>query len=65
MLGAGKKQEASEMASTGFAIAVILGLTVVILGNVFVEDLAVWIGAVPETMDDTIAYMRIDRKSVV
>ena len=59
MLGAGKKREASEMASTGFAIAVILGLTVVALGNIFVEELAVWIGAVPETMNDTIAYMRI------
>ena len=59
MLGAGKKQEANEMASTGFAIAVILGLIVVGLGNIYVEKLAVWIGAVPETMDDTIAYMRI------
>ena len=40
MLGAGKKKEANEMASTGFAIAVILGLIVVGLGNIFVKDLA-------------------------
>lgn len=59
MLGAGKKKEANEMASTGFAIAVILGLIVVGLGNIFVKDLAVWIGATSTTMDDTVAYMRI------
>ena len=59
MLGAGKKKEANEMASTGFAIAVILGLIVVGLGNIFVKNLAVWIGATSTTMDDTVAYMRI------
>ncbi|MBP3234384.1 MAG: MATE family efflux transporter [Eubacterium sp.] len=59
MLGAGKKQEANEMASTGFAMAVLLGLLVVGFGNIFIDKLAVWIGATPTTMDDTIAYMRI------
>ena len=59
MLGAGRKQEANEMASTGFAMAVLLGLLVVGLGNIFIDKLAVWIGATPTTMDDTIAYMRI------
>ena len=59
MLGAGNKKEANEMAATGFAISILLGFTVVILGNIFVEKLAVWIGASPATMDDTISYMRI------
>ena len=59
MLGAGNKKEANEMASTGFAIAIILGLIVVLVGNVFLHRIALWLGASPATIDDTEAYMRI------
>ena len=39
MLGAGKKKEANEMASTGFVLALSLGLLAAILGNLFIDDL--------------------------
>ena len=39
MLGAGKKKEANEMASTGFVLAISLGLSAAILGNIFIDDL--------------------------
>lgn len=59
MLGAGKKQEANEMASTGFAISIILGVMVVIIGNINIDRIAIWLGATNTTMQDTIDYMRI------
>ena len=59
MLGAGKRKEADEMASTGFAIALILGVVVAILGNIFLTPLAHWLGATATTMEDTKNYMRI------
>ena len=39
MLGAGKKKEANEMASTGFLLAISLGLLAAILGNLFIDEL--------------------------
>ena len=39
MLGAGKKQEASEMATTGFILAISLGVLVAVLGNIFIDGL--------------------------
>ncbi len=39
MLGAGKKKEASEMASTGFALALICGVLVAAAGNLFMRPL--------------------------
>ena len=59
MLGAGDRKEASEMASTGFALAVILGLTVAVVGNIFLEPLAYFIGSTPTTLEYTMIYMRI------
>ena len=59
MLGAGKKEEANMMASTGFALSLILGLIVATLGNIFAYEIAGWIGSTPSTMEDTISYMRI------
>lgn len=59
MLGAGKKEEANCMASTGFAIAMILGVLVAVIGNVFAPTLCGWIGADSSTMADTEIYMRI------
>lgn len=59
MLGAGNKKEANEMASTGFAMALIMGTILAVIGNIFVSRIAVWIGATPTTMDATKSYMRI------
>ena len=39
MLGAGKKQEASEMATTGFVLAIMVGILAAVLGNVFIDEL--------------------------
>ena len=50
MLGAGNKKEANDMASTGFVLALMLGITVAVLGNVFIHPLALWVGATPTTM---------------
>ena len=59
MLGAGNKKEANDMASTGFVLALMLGITVAVLGNVFLHPLALWVGATPTTIEDTENYMRI------
>lgn len=59
MLGAGEQREADEMASTGFALSILIGITVAILGNLFLEPLAVLVGATPTTLEDTKTYMRI------
>ena len=59
MLGAGNKKEANDMASSGFVLALIMGMIVVVLGNIFIHPLALWLGATPTTIEDTENYMRI------
>ena len=59
MLGAGKHKEADEMASTGFAIAIIIGVIIAIAGNMFIKELSYMIGATETTLEDTENYMRI------
>ena len=59
MLGAGKTKEANEMASTGFALSLIIGVVIAVLGNIFAEPLALFLGATQTTMEFTIQYMRI------
>ena len=59
MLGAGKNQEANDMASTGFIFSLILGMILAIVGNLFVGPVAGWLGANEATMEDTEIYMRI------
>ena len=59
MLGAGDRKAADEMAATGFALALILGVVVAVLGQFFLKPLAVLIGATETTMEDTLSYMRI------
>lgn len=58
-LGSGNLREASEMASTGFAVALILGVIVASVGLIFIRPIAFLIGATETTLRDTIAYMRI------
>ena len=59
MLGADNKKEANEMASTGFAIAIILGVIVALFGNIFIYRIAGWIGADADSLELTVSYMRI------
>ena len=59
MLGAGRKQEANEAAATGFALALILGVIVAAVGNVFARPLGFALGAGGTTIRDTLIYMRI------
>lgn len=59
MLGAEKKDEANEMAATGFALSLLLGVTVAVLGIVLQDRIAGAIGATASTMEDTKSYMRI------
>ena len=61
MLGAGNRKEADEMASTGFAIALLLGLILMVLGMIFIEPITEFLGrgATAETLAETRRYMRI------
>ena len=59
MLGAGKTKEANEMAATGFAFSLALGILAAVCGNLFAHPLCRLIGATDSTMEDTMTYMRI------
>ena len=59
MLGAGNQKEANEMASTGFALSLLIGLVLAALGMIFLEPIARFVGATETTMADTVSYMRI------
>ena len=59
MLGAGRMQDANEMAATGFALALLLGAAVALVGNLFAGPIADFLGATDSACADTVAYMRI------
>ena len=61
MLGADRMDEAREMAATGFALAVLLGLLITVSGNIFLDPIAHFLGkgATEETIALTKQYMRI------
>ncbi|WP_197023942.1 MATE family efflux transporter [Butyrivibrio sp. NC2002] len=59
MLGAGNNEEASNMAATGFALAILMGIVMAVAGNFFIDDLARLIGSTETTLEDTRNYMRI------
>ncbi len=61
MLGAGKTKEANEMASTGFALALILGVIFAVVGNILVRPISAFLGsgASELTLQFTGEYMRI------
>ena len=59
MLGAGNHKEANEMASTGFAMAIIVGVIFAIVGNIYAAPIAHFLGATDTTMQFTMDYMRI------
>ena len=59
LLGAGNLKKVNEIAATGFAMALLLGTIVAILGNLNVRLIASLIGASETSMDDTVSYLRI------
>lgn len=59
MLGAGRTRDANEMAATGFALALLLGVIVALVGNFFAGPIADFLGATDSARADTVAYLRI------
>lgn len=59
VLGQKKEKEASEMASTGFFSAFLVGILLMVLGLVFTEPLSELLGATPTIQADVISYMQI------
>ena len=61
MLGAGKRQEADEMASTGFALSLLIGCALTAVGLVFSDEIVAALaqGATESTMRDAKSYMNI------
>ncbi|MBQ3554563.1 MAG: MATE family efflux transporter [Clostridia bacterium] len=59
VLGQKKEKEASEMASTGFFSAFLVGILLMVLGLVFAEPLSELLGATPTIREDVISYMQI------
>lgn len=58
-LGAGKKEEANEIAVTGFALALTIGLVLGVMGILFSQPLADFIGATENSRQLTVEYMQI------
>ena len=59
MLGAGEKQKAEEMAATGFVVAAVLGVLIAIVGNVYANPIAYFLGADEKSIVQTESYLRI------
>ena len=58
-LGAGNMKQSREMAATGFALSLLIGLVFSVGCLLFQRPLALLLGALPSFLEDTIAYMRI------
>ncbi|MBQ4425571.1 MAG: MATE family efflux transporter [Lachnospiraceae bacterium] len=59
MLGAGKRKEAEEMASTGLALAILIGISLTVLALANIRPFAAFLGADEAMMEDTVSYLRI------
>ena len=59
LLGAGERHKADEIAATGFALALILGVLLALIGNLFVRPFADLLGATDTTREETVSYLRI------
>lgn len=58
-LGKKNYQEASNMAATGFYAALLTGLVICILGQIFIEPLAYFLGSTATILPYTEAYLRV------
>jgi len=63
MLGAGEKKKASEMASTGFALALVFGAVITILGNIFVRPMVEFLAT--EEMTETTLRMTAEYARII
>lgn len=59
MLGANDTKQANEVASTGFALSLIIGTLIALVGIFLVEPISDMLGATKTTLADTKNYMRI------
>ncbi len=59
MLGAGERKRAEEMAATGLALALILGVVLAAVTILFIRPLAMFLGATGSTVEETVSYLRI------
>ena len=59
MLGAGNRQEAEEMAASGLALSVLLGILTAAVSIRYIRPLVVFLGASGSTIDEAAAYLRI------
>lgn len=59
MLGANDTKQANEVASTGFALSLIIGTLIALVGIFLVEPISDMLGATETTLEDTKNYMRI------
>ena len=59
MMGARDLKKANEMSATGFAVALIIGVVIAVLGNIFAVPLSMALGSTETTLHDTLVYMRI------
>ena len=58
-LGKKNYDQASQMAATGFVSALATGLVICILGQIFLEPLAIFLGSTPTILPHTTAYLRV------
>ena len=58
-LGKKNYQEASNMAATGFYAALLTGLLICIIGQIFIEPLAYFLGSTSTILPYTEAYLRV------
>ena len=58
-LGKKNYQEASNMAATGFLTAIATGAVICILGQIFLEPLAYFLGSTPTILPYTESYLRV------
>jgi len=59
MLGAQRRREAEEMAATGLALSLLLGVVTAALAIRYIRPVCAFLGAEGETVDVTAAYLRI------
>lgn len=59
MLGAGNQKEAEEMAATGLALSLILGIATGALAIIFIRPLVSFLGASENLIEETCSYLRI------
>ncbi len=58
-LGAGNREEAEQMASTGLVLAILTGITFAVIIHFFIAPIAIFLGASENTITETMDYLRV------